>query len=626
MIPAPLEHQPSAVPQSREEAMANRVLHNAGWLRRFYLLGEKLYADIDICNKQVADNLPAIKFVSPEIRPEWEADGRKWKNVVTHVALTTQPVHRDQEAFDAPPVSEAGVPEPLAASTALSLNPIRLSAADAVTESNWLVRPYRVPEGGIWFRGKHYASGSVPKAEVASAEPEELHQFLRQLSARQKRVAPRAYASLAGSASLAGGLPPEAVEIPSASVASGSVKPLFTAHPDGHPALVWVDPSDGTTHLVSGSVPADGPASVIALAAPDREFARGEAARHLAKLGKVDGRDLAVAFKYGGAEAPHMEPGEVEAARASSSIPDESFSGYLEGRLTPAEAAAIGGYRPETNQFSLEGDVMAGFMADLEKEGEEEAKADKAEEKAEAAEGEADEGAAEEADEAVAAGPQDAELKDAVKLLRDLNVDLRSDEIANAKDLVHHLVIALHAIKKVAGGEAEEDMNKEALEPVSPTTPAVSAPATQMSIDDSPKFKAVLDHGTRSEFQKICATAIDPMVAEGRCTKAQADAIKAKIESCRLSLFDDEDKWPAQLVAAKEAIKTLKQNPAGTFGGAEKPAVQMSVSDAPENVLESVKNPTPTTSAQAGEVSEERIKEIKEELWKNMSFANFKAS
>ena len=97
---APLEHQRGAIPVSEAERKAQRVLHNAGYTHRLYMDGESLCAVLGIENRDVWQNLAAIKFASPEISPRFEADGTVWEDVVTHVALTTQPVWKDHSWKD----------------------------------------------------------------------------------------------------------------------------------------------------------------------------------------------------------------------------------------------------------------------------------------------------------------------------------------------------------------------------------------------------------------------------------------------------------------------------------------------------------------------------------------------
>lgn len=100
-IPIPKEHQ-DVLPLSTAERNANSVEHNAGWVKRYERDANSLYAVLGIEDPGLAAKLPqTIKYVSPEITPEFVGAGKVWRNVITHVALTPQPVQFDQEPFGA---------------------------------------------------------------------------------------------------------------------------------------------------------------------------------------------------------------------------------------------------------------------------------------------------------------------------------------------------------------------------------------------------------------------------------------------------------------------------------------------------------------------------------------------
>lgn len=99
-IPVPLEHQPDAVPMSPAEKAAWQTKHNTGWVEKFEVENGKLFAQLEIADPDIAKKLPnTIKFVSPHINSFMDGNGRRWDNVITHVALTTRPRITNQSPF-----------------------------------------------------------------------------------------------------------------------------------------------------------------------------------------------------------------------------------------------------------------------------------------------------------------------------------------------------------------------------------------------------------------------------------------------------------------------------------------------------------------------------------------------
>lgn len=93
-VPVPKEHQNYSA-QTPAQRMADRLEHNAGWVKDYRLTRDgRLYSILDIPDERFAAKLDkTVKWVSPEIQPEYvDGDGRVWKNAITHVALTLQPV------------------------------------------------------------------------------------------------------------------------------------------------------------------------------------------------------------------------------------------------------------------------------------------------------------------------------------------------------------------------------------------------------------------------------------------------------------------------------------------------------------------------------------------------------
>ncbi len=95
-VPIPAEHDFNAHPMTP----ADKLLNNAGWVRGYTLRGDRLWATADIQDEEVARKLPTtIKWTSPWINSFTDGNGREWKNVVSHLALTTRPRITEQEPF-----------------------------------------------------------------------------------------------------------------------------------------------------------------------------------------------------------------------------------------------------------------------------------------------------------------------------------------------------------------------------------------------------------------------------------------------------------------------------------------------------------------------------------------------
>lgn len=101
--PVPLEHDPSVRAGLLTEAdkNADNIRNNTGWVDKFEVdKNGKLYAWLDIKDEEVAKKLPnTIKFVSPYINSFIDGKGKKFRDVISHVALTTRPRVTNQEPF-----------------------------------------------------------------------------------------------------------------------------------------------------------------------------------------------------------------------------------------------------------------------------------------------------------------------------------------------------------------------------------------------------------------------------------------------------------------------------------------------------------------------------------------------
>jgi len=117
-IPVAWEHQDDAVPQSEAERRANRARFNLGHATDAGVSPEGyLTARVEVPVADDAKRLPAVGFVSPEIRRDWiDGSGKLWPGLsITHLAVTPRPVQHKQKPFK--PVK-------------MSLDVVRLSLAD----------------------------------------------------------------------------------------------------------------------------------------------------------------------------------------------------------------------------------------------------------------------------------------------------------------------------------------------------------------------------------------------------------------------------------------------------------------------------------------------------------------
>ena len=91
-VPVPLEHDPEAKTLTTAEKAASRLRNNTGWVNRYSMQGDRLYAMLDIQDMDVYSKLPrTIKYTSPWLNSFTDGNGRKWDNVISHVALTSRP-------------------------------------------------------------------------------------------------------------------------------------------------------------------------------------------------------------------------------------------------------------------------------------------------------------------------------------------------------------------------------------------------------------------------------------------------------------------------------------------------------------------------------------------------------
>lgn len=266
-VPVPAEHQDGALPMSQAERRAKQIadetIHNKGWTRKYYRDPKgSLWGRFEIRHPDAIEAIKSglLKHMSPEIMPVFPADGKVYRNVITHNALTNKPVWKDQKPFYIPAdwVGDDGAVHVVPARMSLlgGLQPLRLSLADAEPPEELievLRFGYRVPGGsGAWFRGKYYSS-HVPKKALEEADPDEMRELLRKLSLRHARRIPKDFAAMYEPPASVAPYPMEVQQVPAAHLSMSDEFPPFAhEHPRGEPVLVWEHPGDGRTHVVSG--------------------------------------------------------------------------------------------------------------------------------------------------------------------------------------------------------------------------------------------------------------------------------------------------------------------------------------------------------------------------------------
>lgn len=87
-VPVPCEHDFSAHPMTP----ADKLKSNAGWVKEYRLRDNVLFGVVDVQDEELAKKLPnTIRWTSPWISSFTDGQGRDWKNVISHLALTTRP-------------------------------------------------------------------------------------------------------------------------------------------------------------------------------------------------------------------------------------------------------------------------------------------------------------------------------------------------------------------------------------------------------------------------------------------------------------------------------------------------------------------------------------------------------
>ena len=95
-VPVPFEHDFNAHPMTPKE----KLLNNAGEVKEYRLKGDTLFGVIDIQDPDAKRKIGhSIRWTSPWINSFSDGDGKKWNNVISHLALTTRPRIMKQAPF-----------------------------------------------------------------------------------------------------------------------------------------------------------------------------------------------------------------------------------------------------------------------------------------------------------------------------------------------------------------------------------------------------------------------------------------------------------------------------------------------------------------------------------------------
>lgn len=87
-VPVPCEHDFNAHPMTP----ADKLKNNAGWVKEFKLKNDVLFGVVDIQDEELVKKLPkTIRWTSPWISSFTDGQNRDWRNVISHLALTTRP-------------------------------------------------------------------------------------------------------------------------------------------------------------------------------------------------------------------------------------------------------------------------------------------------------------------------------------------------------------------------------------------------------------------------------------------------------------------------------------------------------------------------------------------------------
>lgn len=95
-VPVPFEHDFSAHPMTPKD----RLLNNAGEVKEYRLKGDTLFGVVDVQDPDAKRKIGhSIRWTSPWINSFTDGQGKRWDNVISHLALTTRPRITKQAPF-----------------------------------------------------------------------------------------------------------------------------------------------------------------------------------------------------------------------------------------------------------------------------------------------------------------------------------------------------------------------------------------------------------------------------------------------------------------------------------------------------------------------------------------------
>lgn len=95
-VPVPCEHDFDAHPMTP----ADKLKSNAGWVKNYTIKDTKLMSIVDVTDEDISKKLAgSIRWTSPWFSSFTDGNGKEWKNVISHLALTTRPRVVDQAPF-----------------------------------------------------------------------------------------------------------------------------------------------------------------------------------------------------------------------------------------------------------------------------------------------------------------------------------------------------------------------------------------------------------------------------------------------------------------------------------------------------------------------------------------------
>lgn len=154
-VPVPAEHDFNAHPMTPAE----KLLNNSGWVRGYSLKDGVLHSSVEILNPEVEKKLPhTIRWTSPWINSFTDGNGREWKNVISHLALTARPRIVNQKPFGSV-AAALSLAQPIKTWSDVSNSGIHLSRAGLLLDTGLPKYPIAF---SVW-------SGSTPSNDVDAA-------------------------------------------------------------------------------------------------------------------------------------------------------------------------------------------------------------------------------------------------------------------------------------------------------------------------------------------------------------------------------------------------------------------------------------------------------------------------